>query len=363
MSAGGALRLVFFCLFAALLGGAPARAAPPERAMVRLQLDECLGVDRAKVERLFGIELDVRIQAAGPAAPGAAQVRASCVNGRVELRVDDPLTGKSLERPLNLAAAPERARARLLALALAELLFASWTELEVNLEPPPATSVPAPAKAPVSPTEAGQRGARRLVRERMGGGPQGAGGAEIRLMGAGSLMAYFSGTGALLGGGGGARLSGDHRHHLGWFGDLVVQHGGAASALGALSADTFTTGFGAVVQHRVPLREAVLGLRAGAGLRVGAVRLSGTPEDPALARGDTIWGALVGPLGLLAASVSLPRHLCAELAVEGGYVLTPTGGRVGESRAIAVEGPWVGVHLGLGGHLVPKRSRRATGGE
>lgn len=354
------MRRVAAALLAASLAAAPVRAAPPEHAMVRLVLDECLGVDRAKVERLFGIELDVRIQAPGPAAPGAAQVRAACVNGRVELRVDDPLTGKSLERPLDLAGAPERARARLLALALAELLFASWTELEVNLGPPPAALAPAPAPAALASLAAvGQRGARRLVRERLGGAP-GPGGAEVRLLGAGSLTAYFSGTGVLLGGG--VRLGGDHPRHLGWFGDLAAHHGGASSALGALHADTLTTSFGGAVQHRVPLRGAVLGLRAGGGLRVGAARLSGTPTDPAQASGDTVWGALVGPLGLLSASVSLPRHLCAELALEGGYVLSPTGGRVGESRVIAVEGPWVGLHLGLGGHLPRTPGRHAKGG-
>ena len=53
----------------------------------------------------------------------------------------DPTTGKSLARTVALTEAAPNGRARLLALAVAELVVASWSELQSNPQPraPPAT--------------------------------------------------------------------------------------------------------------------------------------------------------------------------------------------------------------------------------
>ena len=58
------------------------------------------------------------------------------------MRVIDPTTGKSVERSVALSQAAPTARARLLALAMAELVAASWSELEDNPEPKAAPAIP-----------------------------------------------------------------------------------------------------------------------------------------------------------------------------------------------------------------------------
>src|SRR5204863_3029658 len=76
------------------------------------------------------------------------QVTATCSGEAAHLRVLDPTTGKSVERSVALSQAAPTARARLLALAIAELVAASWSELESNPDPK------APPAAPLAPVEA-----------------------------------------------------------------------------------------------------------------------------------------------------------------------------------------------------------------
>ena len=61
-----------------------------------------------------------------------------------------------------------------------------------------------------------------------------------------------------------------------------------------------------------------------------------------------MWGPFAGPMALIGASLALPRRLLIELSLEGGYVVLPVGARVAGVRAIAVEGPWLGLQAGLG---------------
>jgi hypothetical protein len=64
-------------------------------------------------------------------------------------------------------------------------------------------------------------------------------------------------------------------------------------------------------------------------------------------RGDSYWGAWGGPLGRFGLDIALGR-LALEVAVEGGYVVSPVGGLVAGVREVAVDGPWVGVQVGAG---------------
>jgi hypothetical protein len=109
-----------------------------------------LGCDDAlarEAQRIAAVELRAALVEAPP-DEATTQVTATCTAQAADLRVLDPTTGKSVERSVALSLAAPTARARLLALAIAELVAASWSELETNPEPK------APASAALAPVEA-----------------------------------------------------------------------------------------------------------------------------------------------------------------------------------------------------------------
>jgi hypothetical protein len=101
-----------------------------------------------------------------------------------------------------------------------------------------------------------------------------------------------------------------------------------------------------LVHQRVPY----LTLRGGLGARIGAARLSGEPADPKAVVGAAVWGPWGGPLLTLGLSAAAAR-LRLDLSVEAGYVVAPVAAWVGGVRAVAVEGTWCGIQLGLGSWL------------
>ncbi len=107
----------------------------------------CDDVLAQEAQRIAAIELRASLVEATP-DEATTQVAATCDADLANLRVLDPTTGKSVERSVALSQAAPTARARLLALAIAELVAASWSELESNPEPK------APPAAPLAPMAA-----------------------------------------------------------------------------------------------------------------------------------------------------------------------------------------------------------------
>ncbi len=319
---------------------------PTQRPGVQVHLDPCLDVNRSQVEQLLVLELPAQLIPPGPSPPATVQASASCTELGVELRVDDPITGKSLRRTINLTRAPVTSRPRLLALALAELTFTSWTELVIRLRPEapaPVTEVPPESAEPVP--AATLQVTRQAMSEKLRPAlPD----PRLHTAAVGSAMALFAGTGVLFGGG--LNLGYEYAHHLGLSFDVLAHHGSTLSALGSLSTDVISASTTLVFHYRVAQRRTYsFALRAGGGVRGGAVRLSGSPyADSLTEQGATVWGPYAGPHIALGGSLNLPHRLTAELTAEGGYVALPVGGRVDGMRAVAVEGPWLGIHLGLG---------------
>jgi hypothetical protein len=108
-----------------------------------------------EAQRITAIELRAVLVDASP-DEATTRITATCTAGAANLRVVDPTTGKSVERSVALSQAAPTARARLLALAMAELVAASWSELEDNPEPKAAPA------APLAPSAA-REAARRVV--------------------------------------------------------------------------------------------------------------------------------------------------------------------------------------------------------
>lgn len=98
---------------------------------IDLDLSECPDLDVALVRRLLRIELTLSLEERESRPEDVTQVAASCADSEATIRVDDPTTGKTTSRRVRLAHASER----LLALAAAELISASWAEHHVRPRP------------------------------------------------------------------------------------------------------------------------------------------------------------------------------------------------------------------------------------
>jgi hypothetical protein len=124
-------------------------------------------------------------------------------------------------------------------------------------------------------------------------------------------------------------------------GEGSVTHDGRQASARSLSLSPL------VGAHR---RLRSLTLRVATGPRLALGRLQGRAALP----GDEA-GAFTAPwVGWLAqagVAAALGPRFTLELVARGGYVLSPIGGRVAGTRAIAVEGPWIGASLALGARL------------
>lgn len=313
--------LAFFVV--ALVASRPALAQPT----LALTVDECVAVEPSDVRKLVEIELHTHVL-----DDGLTKVAVRCRDNVVELTVVDPVTGKSLVRSIDVMAAAPKARARLLALAIAELVSASWTELETN----PTPAVP-PAGPPPEP--AAKAAAREVVHARvpaLASEPS----HPLRVAALIDRRAFLARTAWVTGFG--VRVAQD-RELLGWTADMTASQGTRDSSLGEVALDVVGVALGVTIGHRWSIASA----RGAAGLRFGAARLSGVP------RGEDVEGRSVrGPWGgpFLSGSVSIVpiKPLLIEASIESGYVIAPVHARVDGERQASVGGVWLGGALSLG---------------
>jgi len=309
-------------LLCTLLFFGTASAAPPR---VSLRIHPCAAVPADEVRRLAALELGTLFT--DELGPATTQVEVDCQAGAIRLRVDDRVTGKMLERSIALDEAPAKARGRLLALAVAELVSTSWSELELP-------SLPVPVVAPPSPSlQAAVRG--HIERTRLG---------RLRLELIAGGLVFFSGARPILLGGTGIRLAKDHAHHLGWVVDVSVHHGTAPVTLGTVQADVLSAA-GQMVVHQAWRHTA---LHIGVGLRGGATRLAGDAGGRDGVLGAVHWGPWLGPLVSGSLAFSPARRLALDLGVEAGYVASSVRGLVQAQPEVAVAGAWFSFQCGLG---------------
>jgi len=399
MSARNGLRVVAIGL-ASLLSlhsaAAPSRSRRPPPPPIALQLSPCLAavVDESELRRLLAIELGATLRAV-PGQATSVQLFLDCSDGNpqlADLSLEDAATGSASLRTVDLSTQASPVRARLLALALAELVQTHSPEREPEspavtstavTSPPRRPSVASPPRGSQAPTAAQTAGpssdAGQPSRQPVSTLPVSALASPpaaaavpssepatpaltasrpqpdgLYIQAGFALLLPFALQPPPLHVGGGLRLGGDHRHHLGWDFDAQAQLARRRTALGELSSD--------LLSSRVSLQAHValwaLRLRAGLGLRVGATRLGGTPSDAMQTTGQERWAPFGGPL--LATSVTLApaslRRLRIDLSAEGGYLLWTATARVDGKPALAIAGPWLGLALSVG--LSLGRSRR-----
>jgi hypothetical protein len=278
----------------------------------------CAGIDANEVRRVVSIELRL----SGDGETGfATDVRAQCEGTVVSLHVEDGLSRKTLQRTVALDGVAEVARSRTLALAIVELITASWGELSLNPEPrvEPAGEAPPDTERDAARSRVRRRPALRLLLE----------GSGLGLIGSPFTMW-----------GGGGRVIIEPSELWGAELDIRVDHGSAQLPEGYVTADRATAAISGTLRTHVR----VVGLKALLGLRGGGVLLTSHPSgiEPVTSSAGPWLGAHLGG----AASVTW-GILCAELGVEVGAPLLGVQGAL-EGTPVGFDNFWFGGRLGIG---------------
>jgi hypothetical protein len=305
-----------------------ARVSEAAHPLVQLRVDACVAAPEAEVRRYLEIELGATLADAASAAETTVAAL-GCQQALTRITIDDPITGKSLSRNIDLSTAEERARSRLLAIAIYELISASWTELEMN--PRPQVKPAGPAASPLA-----RQAALDATHERTP--PRN----RYELDAIAGGRGWWSGAGFL--GGGGLRVTARFRYHLGVSADVMSTTGRVSTQAGQVRiADV--SGQASFVFHQDWSHVSLL---VGAGLRVGGAYLSGSPTTPANTVGGGGWGTWLGPLGSIGLSIEPVRRLHLGLDTEVGYAARPVYGVINTERTVSLSGVWLGLRLAIG---------------
>ncbi len=347
----------FGVLLAGLVASSGAWAATPVGPPVRVLLRECAEFREAEVERVLSAELALASTPREGAAREPTWVVARCAGSRVVLEVNDPLSRKTVQRSFDLSTSSPKARGRLVAIAAAELVLASWAELsqrpKLRVEPEGAPPDPDETRAAIERVRRPSVAARASETEEMAllpvrpsGRPAPMPGdrAGLRVVALGSGRGFTNHAGMLYGGG--IRFGGEAAEYSGWALDALVETGSlATSGSGRFRVDTWTVGgmlylCGGLGRH--------LTVRGGAGLRAGlavsssqAVSMSELAPKAGTRNSPAIWG-----WPMLAASSSLRvGRFVLDLSGEGGYSALPVSSA---TRGPSIRGIWFGGQVGVG---------------
>lgn len=312
----GARALHAGALVALLLVARPTHGSGAE--ILALTLESCPQIDEARLRELFVIELGT----VRPTGARDVDVRVVCDGARVAVELRDRALGRSWRADVDLAAAPEATRLRLLVLAVTE----QWA---LERPAPAPTPSPAPSPAPVDvsvlarapsppPAPPWRVDARAVVRR--------AGSPGVWLVGAGvgveRALARHLGLALDVGADGGDLVAPVAR--------VNVRDLAASAALFATAA-AGRWSFG-----------------AGPGFSVGLASLSGAPFA-ADARGSTLDALWAGPTLAARARVALGRGVSLVADAGAGYTSRRVNGLVDmQSTLFELRGPWLALGVGAG---------------
>ncbi len=356
---------VLLCLLSSASVARAEAPLPPEPVTLRVRalLRECSGVQEAEVQRVLSAEL-----ASDPAPGGAAPTWVvRCEGKRVTIAVSDPLSRKVVQRSFELDAASPRARGRLLGIASAELVLASWAELSVQpklrvvpegAEPDAAVVAQAVERARAEPAEVSRARPTLLLGTdpelaRESRGPDGArvlhhdyeserlpSRTALRGTVFGSLRTFTNRRGVFKGGG--VRFGKDLLPLHAWAIDAAAESGTLHFPGGnRVQVDSWT--LGAMLYFVGDGR--LLTWRAGVGLRGGLATSDAPPRSQRAAwrrSALALWG---WPLGTLSSTLRLGERVVVDLNGEFGYAAVPISPGFGGA---SVRGPWLCLQFGAG---------------
>ena len=335
------MRCAVAAVVLALFASGWARADAP----VKTRVDPCVPFDHEQFQRLLALELGTDSDSLDEtASAGRAVVSLTCVEDGVQLRLDDPVTRKTMTRVVDVAHVDPASRSRLMSLTVAEFVVASWLELRLSqrerldpVGPPPPPAI--------------EQRAAELVEERAPAPvaePQAS--SSTQLLAAVEVASFFSEFEPIPGG----ALRVLHQFApapaLAFVAGLQIGLGNFDGVLGdqreRVTVHLTTLSLLAGVLYAA--RAGDFELTAGAGARLGFVGLEGSRTvdprvDPATAY--VPWG---GPVALLGLGYRASRELRVSLQLEAGFMRHIRASALGRDVVVDLRNGWAGVSLGLG---------------
>jgi hypothetical protein len=303
-----------------------------------LELRDCGDIDEAVVNRVLAVELGD-----APAQSGRSEVvttaRAECRNTEVRLTIDDPITGKTTTRLLDLGGQAASLRSRLLGQAISEAVLASWIELEITPKPAlPRSKEPPPPEV--------QRQVATLAAQHVRLGTLGDAAKPYELSAGTTAHRFGSGLTTF-----GFAVSGVRwlaaRPSLGIGLATTGEQGDRLrDDLGWARATELAMAPRMLMRGRFGRGE----IAAGVGWRVGLARLRAAPRD-SLRVGRAAFAVWTGPFLDVGGAVELGRSFFACAAFESGHVVVPASGTIEGARVLAFDGSWFGGTIALGMRL------------
>jgi hypothetical protein len=322
-----------------LLAGNPTPLlAQREAPAVSVGVDACVPVDHDKLERLLAIELGT---SAAHAAAGTAptHVEVSCAPEGIVMRLEDGLTGRSMSRTLPASSFTDASSTRLLALAVAEFVVASWIELNVARSEPAVEPV-APRADPEA--EAAHR-AQDVEAERVPGDPKGRAPHDARVSLGPSLQLWSSHDALLLGAS--ARVIVPLWQPFVWTLAFDLHAGSADVPFGHLGL----VGGSLALALALRLTAGDFAFYLGPGGRLGFTRIDARPADPAQTIGDDFLAANGGPLWLSRIEARAGARLRFALDLEVGAATLPVRAEADDGRNVfEIDGLWITTVLSAG---------------
>jgi hypothetical protein len=289
--------------------------AAPEAGFV-LGAEGCPAEIADDLERLVGIELRSARQQSEP-----IEIGIRCQEDEVTLSVMGPDRSALSQRKVDLSRTASSVHARVLALAIAELI----REQQARPKPRPAPK-PEVKKAPRREPPPAPKPEKRL--------PVG------RLEGFFAVSNYDL-TEDLWGGG--VRF---------WYLRLTPWHAALDFSAGTFEREV-EIGAARLVSASLSARLGyTLGLadlefRFGAGQRVGMARISGSASDSSRAASGSVVGTWTAPIVYLALDTALFGRWRAGLGTELGIVLLPVRGQIQNHDDVGVDGLWGALEIGI----------------
>ena len=297
--------------------GAEPREDKPRVSIVVLDCDAELA---REAQRIAAIELRAALVAGTP-DEATTEVTATCSAQSAKLRVVDPTTRKSVERSVVLSQTAVTARARLLALAIAELVAASWSELESNPEPK------VPPAAPRAP-EAVREAAREAIAPRL---------VELAAVADAHLLASRD---LIFGAGARGEIWISPTFFVRF--DALAHHAELSRTTGtiAVTMPSLSSALGAC------LCSASLRPSVSLGARAGYVWMNGVAGD-GTTRGTRQQGAWVGPELAVELSAWSRARIHPVLSLSVGVHVVGVRGTVNDGRDVMATALWSGLGLGV----------------
>jgi hypothetical protein len=374
--------------------GTRGATGPSNAEPVVLVVPDCLDAPSADVTKLIALELAPRVRLVPAPRRGAPRLLTATVvcptGARARRSVDDPTRTVPLRVELDLARTPPEARARLLALSLAELIASSRLERSARARTGESAAQAAAAAGTRSSTSTGTAtGAAASAETGKAAGDDGASddgasddGASddesddneasaradrARAASAEDDAASVAPSSSAAGPGG---RNGPHI----WLAPGLSRAGapgtmlfgvdaGGGYPLGALTlglelqarwgragldeADVDMRMFSAAITATPSLALGELELLLGPGLRAGYGWLSAHALRDDF-DGQTLDGAFFGPIGVAAAHLDISRYSAMRFALEVGYAARSlVGNAPGQRELLALRGVWLSATLGL----------------